>query len=98
MTGQPTGRPLVSAMLELSSRGGKLREARLTMDAQAIIGKYPQARSALLPLLHLVQAEDGYLTAAGIGFCADQLGLADAEGLVEVAVAVLPDRHASSHF
>jgi hypothetical protein len=32
MTGQPTGRPLVSAMLELPSRGGELREARLTMD------------------------------------------------------------------
>src|SRR3984957_5581713 len=31
MTGQPTGRPLVSAMLELSSRGGELREARLSM-------------------------------------------------------------------
>jgi NADH-quinone oxidoreductase subunit E len=54
-------------------------EARLTADAQAIVGKYPQARSALLPLLHLVQAEDGYLTAAGIGFCADQLGLTPAE-------------------
>jgi NADH-quinone oxidoreductase subunit E len=54
-------------------------EARLITDAHAIIGKYPQARSALLPLLHLVQAEDGYLTAAGIGFCADQLGLAAAE-------------------
>ena len=45
----------------------------------AIIARYPQARSALLPLLHLVQAEDGYLTAAGIGFCARQLGLTDAE-------------------
>jgi NADH-quinone oxidoreductase subunit E len=54
-------------------------EARLAQDAAVIIGKYPQARSALLPLLHLVQAEDGYLTAAGIGFCARQLGLTDAE-------------------
>ena len=45
----------------------------------AIIARYPQARSALLPLLHLVQAEDGYLTAAGIAFCARQLGLTDAE-------------------
>jgi NADH-quinone oxidoreductase subunit E len=54
-------------------------EARLAADAVAIIGKYPQPRSALLPLLHLVQAEDGYLTAAGIGFCAHQLGLTAAE-------------------
>jgi NADH-quinone oxidoreductase subunit E len=54
-------------------------EARLSADAARIIAKYPQARSALLPMLHLVQAEDGYLTAAGIGFCATQLGLTDAE-------------------
>ena len=31
----------------------------------------PAAGSALLPLLHLVQAEDGYLTKAGLAFCAD---------------------------
>lgn len=53
--------------------------ARLADDAAAIIGRYPQPRSALLPLLHLVQSEDGYLTRAGIAFCATQLGLTDAE-------------------
>ena len=53
--------------------------ARLAADAAAIIARYPQPRSALLPLLHLVQAEDGYLTPAGIAFCAAQLGLTDAE-------------------
>lgn len=53
--------------------------ARLTADAATIVAKYPHPRSALLPLLHLVQAEDGYLTTAGIGFCAAQLGLTDAE-------------------
>jgi NADH-quinone oxidoreductase subunit E len=53
--------------------------ARLTTDAETIIARYPQSRSALLPLLHLVQSEDGCLTPAGIGFCAKQLGLTDAE-------------------
>ncbi|TXI36613.1 MAG: NADH-quinone oxidoreductase subunit NuoE [Mycobacterium sp.] len=53
--------------------------ARLGADAAAIIGRYPHPRSALLPLLHLVQSQDGYLTRAGIRFCADQLGLTDAE-------------------
>ncbi|WP_422331535.1 NADH-quinone oxidoreductase subunit NuoE [Rhodococcus sp. (in: high G+C Gram-positive bacteria)] len=53
--------------------------ARLETDAAAIIGRYPDARSALLPLLHLVQAEDGYITPAGIDFCAAQLGLTGAE-------------------
>jgi len=52
---------------------------RLAADAATIIARYPKPRSALLPLLHLVQAEDGYLTAAGIAFCAAQLDLTDAE-------------------
>lgn len=49
--------------------------ARLDADAQVLIARYPQARSALLPLLHLVQSEDGYISPAGIHFCAEVLGL-----------------------
>ena len=52
---------------------------RLAADAATIIARYPEPRSALLPLLHLVQSEDGYLTAAGIDFCATQLELTAAE-------------------
>lgn len=52
---------------------------RLATDATAIIARYPQPRSALLALLHLVQSEDGCLTTAGIDFCASQLGLTAAE-------------------
>lgn len=52
---------------------------RLEVDAKEIIGRYPQPRSALLPLLHLVQAEEGYVTGTGIEFCAEQLGLTGAE-------------------
>ena len=52
---------------------------RLTTDAATIIARYPHPRSALLPLLHLMQSEDGYLTKAGIAFCAKQLDLTDAE-------------------
>ncbi|WP_445169372.1 NADH-quinone oxidoreductase subunit NuoE [Mycolicibacterium sp. Dal123E01] len=54
-------------------------EQRLAAEAATIITRYPQARSALLPLLHLAQAEDGYITSAGIAFCASQLDLTDAE-------------------
>ena len=54
-------------------------EARLSTDADAIVARYPHPRSALLPMLHLVQAEDGCLTAAGIAFCAKRLHLSDAE-------------------
>ena len=53
--------------------------ARLEADAREIIAKYPRSRSALLPLLHLVQSEDGYLTKAGLAFCAAQLDLTEAE-------------------
>lgn len=53
--------------------------ARLDTDAAEIIGRYPHSRSALLPLLHLVQAEDSYITPAGIEFCAEHLGLSGAE-------------------
>ena len=47
--------------------------------AQKIIDLYPYSRSALLPMLHLVQAEEGYVSQAGIEFCADVLGLSAAE-------------------
>jgi len=53
--------------------------ARLEPDAARIIARYPRTRSALLPLLHLVQAEEGFVSEEGIEFCAEQLGLAHAE-------------------
>ena len=52
---------------------------RLAADAKEIVARYPDSRSALLPLLHLVQAEEGHVTRTGQKFCADQLGLATAE-------------------
>jgi NADH-quinone oxidoreductase subunit E len=47
--------------------------------AAEIIARYPKPRSALLPMLHLVQSEEGYVSPEGIGFCAEQLGLTKAE-------------------
>lgn len=48
-------------------------------EAVELAGRYPQARSALLPILHLVQSEEGYVSASGIALCADVLGLTTAE-------------------
>jgi NADH-quinone oxidoreductase subunit E len=50
-------------------------------EAAAIIARYPdgQARSALLPMLHLVQSVQSQITPDGIAFCADQLGLSKAQ-------------------
>ena len=53
--------------------------ARLAPQAAEIIGRYPKTRSALLPLLHLVQAEEGYVSGDGIKYCADRLDLTTAE-------------------
>ncbi len=53
--------------------------ARLAADAAAIVARYPKARSALLPLLHLVQSQDGYVSPRGITFAAETLGLTTAE-------------------
>jgi NADH-quinone oxidoreductase subunit E len=47
--------------------------------AREIIARYPRPRSALLPLLHLVQSVQGYISQGGIAFCAQQLGITTAE-------------------
>jgi NADH-quinone oxidoreductase subunit E len=44
-----------------------------------IAGRYPQARSGLLPMLHLVQASEGRITPEGIEACAEILGITAAE-------------------
>ncbi|GGJ94813.1 NADH-quinone oxidoreductase subunit E [Streptomyces camponoticapitis] len=53
--------------------------ARLETDAKEVIARYPDSRSALLPLLHLTQSEDGHVTRTGVRFCAEMLGLTTAE-------------------
>ena len=53
--------------------------ATLHADAAEVIARYPQKRSALLPLLHLVQSVDGYVAGRGISFCAEVLDLTEAE-------------------
>ncbi len=53
--------------------------AQLEADAADIVSRYPVKRSALLPLLHLVQSEDGYVSPDGIAFCASVVELTSAE-------------------
>ncbi|WP_033385034.1 NADH-quinone oxidoreductase subunit NuoE [Sporichthya polymorpha] len=48
-------------------------------DMRAIIARYPEPRSALLPMLHLCQAEEGYVSPEGVAMCAEELGLTVAE-------------------
>jgi NADH-quinone oxidoreductase subunit E len=67
--------------------------ARLEADAQAIIARYPQPRSALLPMLHLVQSEEGFVSPDGIAFCAQQLGLTTAEVAAVATFYTMYKRH-----
>jgi len=48
-------------------------------EARQIMARYPKKRSALLPMLHLVQSEEGYVTPEGIALCAEELDLTKAE-------------------
>ncbi|MGL5826039.1 MAG: NADH-quinone oxidoreductase subunit NuoE [Nocardioides sp.] len=53
-----------------STTYGELRE---------IAGRYPEKRSGLLPMLHLVQSAEGHVTAEGIEACAEILEISAAE-------------------
>ena len=57
--------------------------ARLTKEnterARQTIALYPQSRSALIPLLHIAQEQDGYVTTDAMAHIAELLGLTPAE-------------------
>ena len=65
----PAGQPVVAPRFDEVTR----------QRSKEIIARYPQSRSALLPLLHLVQSVEGFVSPAGIRFCADELELTTAE-------------------
>jgi NADH-quinone oxidoreductase subunit E len=48
-------------------------------EMRQIIARYPQPRSALLPMLHLAQSVEGYVSQEAVGMCAEELGLTQAE-------------------
>ena len=48
-------------------------------ELRQIAARYPQSRSALLPMLHLVQSVEGRVTPAGIEACAEILGISTAD-------------------
>ncbi|MFD1825037.1 MULTISPECIES: NADH-quinone oxidoreductase subunit NuoE [Mumia] len=56
-----------------------LDSAHVRDDLQAIIARYPQKRSALLPMLHLTQSVEGRVTPEAIELCAELLDISTAE-------------------
>lgn len=57
----------------------------LLRKARAKIEEYPQSRSAILPLVHMLQAEVGYASRQGMREVAELLGLTPAEVLGTVS-------------
>ncbi|MCE9621569.1 MAG: NAD(P)H-dependent oxidoreductase subunit E [Actinomycetia bacterium] len=49
--------------------------------AKEIIGRYPKARSATIPLLHVAQQQNGYITNEAIAHIAELVGATSAEVL-----------------
>ena len=68
--------------------------------AAEIIARYPagQARSALLPMLHLMQSEQGYVTPDGIAFCAEMLDLTKAQVAAVVTFYTMFKRSPTGEF
>jgi NADH-quinone oxidoreductase subunit E len=56
-------------------------DEEIRQRAREILARYPadRTRSALLPLLHLVQSVEGHVSPAGVEFCADVLGINKAQ-------------------
>ncbi|MGC3993982.1 MAG: NADH-quinone oxidoreductase subunit NuoE [Propionicimonas sp.] len=54
-------------------------DEKTVAELRELAGRYPQPRSALLPMLHLVQSVDGRISPAGIEACADVLGITTAQ-------------------
>lgn len=54
---------------------------QLDADIAEIMGRYPAGheRSAIIPMLHLLQSVDGYVSPAGIALVAQKLGLTRSE-------------------
>lgn len=58
-----------------------------------IIARYPEPRSALLPMLHLVQAEEGHVSPEGINMCAEEVDLSAAEVAAVATFYTMYKRH-----
>jgi NADH-quinone oxidoreductase subunit E len=56
----------------------RLNDANVLV-AKEIIGRFPRPKSALIPLLHLAQEQDGHVTDAAMAHIAELLGTTPAE-------------------
>ncbi len=66
-------------MTEVSTTEGSGLSEATYGELREIAARYPQARSGLLPMLHLVQSAEGRITPEGIEACAAVLDITAAE-------------------
>src|SRR5580658_9159510 len=70
--------PRVRRMSERETNFPALLE-RITPECEAIIAQYEQRRSALLPIMHLFQEHEGYVSADAMKAAARMLDLTQGE-------------------
>jgi NADH-quinone oxidoreductase subunit E len=76
----------------------KVLTDELQRAANAIIAKYPNSRSATLPLLFLAQAKEGYLTEEGMRDVAQLLGLTPADVLASASFYTMFKRRGQGRY
>jgi NADH-quinone oxidoreductase subunit E len=60
--------------------GGEARFTEATLrELRELMARYPEPQSALLPMLHLLQSVEGFVSNAGIELCAELIGISAAE-------------------
>jgi len=67
-----------SGGVDLTDQGTNITDGTIE-EMRQLAGRYPESRSALLPMLHLVQSVDGRVSPRGIEACADVLGISAAQ-------------------
>ncbi|MCA0295595.1 MAG: NADH-quinone oxidoreductase subunit NuoE [Actinobacteria bacterium] len=67
-----------SGEVDMSDTSTNIDETTMA-ELRELAGRYPRARSALLPMLHLVQSVDGRVSPAGVEACAEVLGITTAQ-------------------
>lgn len=67
-----------SGSVDYSDQSSSIDDTTIA-ELREVASRYPQARSALLPMLHLVQSVDGRVSPRGIEVCADILGITTAQ-------------------
>ena len=67
-----------SGSVDMADRSTSIDEGTIA-ELRELAARYPQPRSALLPMLHLVQSVDGRVSTAGIEACAEVLGITTAQ-------------------